>query len=66
MAVRHLSGALTECGCWRGLSMLVLCLSEQTHSPNFAGEDVHVFDSFEGLSAPGIKDLRDVVESEAG
>lgn len=51
------AGDVAECGCARGLSFLQLCLSARREQPAFAGEGFHVFDSFEGLSAPGEKDL---------
>lgn len=40
-------GLVAECGCYRGLSAYVLCDALGTD-----GAGVHLFDSFEGLSAP--------------
>lgn len=50
-------GDVAECGCARGLSFMQLCLSFSKDHPDWAGEGFHVFDSFEGLSEPGEKDL---------
>jgi hypothetical protein len=51
------SGEVAECGCARGLSFMELCLSFRKDHPDWAGEGFHVFDSFQGLSEPGKKDL---------
>lgn len=50
-------GDVAECGCARGLSFLELCMSFRPDHPDWAGEGFHVFDSFEGLSEPGEKDM---------
>ncbi|MET0679520.1 MAG: TylF/MycF/NovP-related O-methyltransferase [Burkholderiales bacterium] len=50
------TGAVAECGCFRGMSSYLLCGATRWHRPDFRGEDYHVFDSFAGLSAPGAKD----------
>ena len=63
---RHLEGAVVECGCWRGTSMLLLCGYEASFSSDFKGANFHIFDSFEGLSAPGEKDPSDRPDSKAG
>jgi O-methyltransferase len=65
-AVRHLNGALAECGCFRGASILLLCSYEQSYTPSFSGHNVHVFDSFEGLSKPGTNDGAGRGDSVAG
>lgn len=53
----EVAGDVAECGCLRGLSVMELCLSFSHSHPGWAGENFHVFDSFEGLSEPGEKDL---------
>jgi O-methyltransferase len=50
--VVSLDGAIAECGCWRGLSSYLLCHYLRAHRDGFGGENYHIFDSFEGLSAP--------------
>ena len=46
-AVSHLGGDAAECGVYRGGSALLLCGALES-----SGQTVHLFDSFEGLSAP--------------
>ena len=46
-----------ECGCSRGLSFPELCSSFSKRMPGWTGEGFHIFDSFEGLSQHGEKDL---------
>lgn len=53
----EVDGDVAECGCARGLSFMELCLSFAEDRPSWAGDGFHVFDSFEGLSAPGENDL---------
>jgi O-methyltransferase len=50
-------GEVAECGCARGLSFLQLCLVYRETRPEWSGEGFHIFDSFEGLSAPVAEDL---------
>lgn len=50
-------GDVAECGCARGLSFMELCLDHAVRHPAATGVGFHVFDSFEGLSAPGKYDL---------
>jgi len=52
-----LDGETAECGCFRGLSSYVICATERRHRPGYDGRSHHVFDSFEGLSAPQAEDL---------
>lgn len=53
-------GDVAECGCWNGLSSWLLCHYRRIKDPGYRGEDHHIFDSFEGLSAPGEADrIRD-------
>lgn len=44
----HLEGDVVECGVYKGASAFIMC---QAHRDT--GRIVHLFDSFEGLSAPG-------------
>ena len=46
----ELDGAMVECGCWKGLSSLMMCEALRSHDPQFTGQDYVIFDSFEGLS----------------
>ncbi|HEX2827185.1 MAG TPA: TylF/MycF/NovP-related O-methyltransferase [Burkholderiales bacterium] len=50
-------GEVAECGCARGLSFVQLCLAHRETHPGWRGEGFHIFDSFEGLSAPVAEDL---------
>jgi hypothetical protein len=52
-----LYGETAECGCFRGLSSYVICATERLHRPGYDGRSHHIFDSFEGLSAPQAEDL---------
>lgn len=52
-------GEIAECGCARGLSSFQLCAAFRKAHPEWQGETFHVFDSFEGLSAPGEEDAID-------
>ena len=49
-------GVVAECGCYRGLSAYLLCCTMAASDAGFKGEGVHLFDSFEGLSAPAAED----------
>ena len=49
-------GLMVECGCWNGLSSLVMCEYLRARRPEFKGEGFHIFDSFEGLSEPTAAD----------
>ncbi len=51
-----LAGAIAECGCFRGLSSYLMCSTLRTRSPGFRGGGYHIFDSFQGLSAPTLDD----------
>ena len=52
-------GHIAECGCARGLSSFQLCAAFRAAHPQWQGETFHVFDSFQGLSAPGDEDAID-------
>ena len=47
----HLNGDIAECGVWKGASAYLMC---QTHRDS--KRVIHLFDSFEGLSAPDSRD----------
>ena len=55
----ELGGAYAECGVFRGTSALFLCRAARTRRPGYAGEDLHLIDSFEGISRPSGEDLLD-------
>jgi len=55
-STRRVGGELAECGCYRGLSSHLLCQALAAESPTFGGAGFHIFDSFEGLSAPAPED----------
>lgn len=51
-----LDGCTAECGCYRGMSSHLILSRLRLHDPAFAGRGHHVFDSFQGLSAPTVED----------
>jgi O-methyltransferase len=51
-----LRGETVECGCYRGMSSHLICSRLRRHDPTFTGKTYHVFDSFQGLSAPTLED----------
>lgn len=51
-----LAGSVAECGCARGLSFLQLAYLQAARESSWRGEGFMIFDSFEGLSAPGPAD----------
>lgn len=55
--VINLKGSIAECGSWKGLSSLLLCHQIKKSSSDFKGEHYIIFDSFEGLSSPGLEDM---------
>jgi hypothetical protein len=55
----ELGGACAECGVFRGTTALFMCRAAQTRNPGYAGEGLHLIDSFEGLSRPTQDDLVD-------
>ena len=55
-STQHLSGAMAECGCWKGLSSLMMCRLLRNNDSSFQGNDYYIFDSFEGLSKPTDED----------
>lgn len=54
-----LPGRRAECGVFNGTSALALCRAARAQDPRFDGSGVHLVDSFEGLSAPGVEDRID-------
>jgi O-methyltransferase len=63
-STRGLSGAVAECGTYKGRSSYVFCRFMQVSDPAFTGQNYFVFDSFEGLSEPTEEDR--VSEKEFG
>lgn len=64
-SVRQLNGEIAEAGVLYGLSSFLLCHYEKEINPDFAGETMHLFDSFQGLSMPGDQDIRsDEIENK--
>jgi O-methyltransferase len=55
----ELDGAYAECGVFRGTSALFLCRAALTRRPGYAGENLHLIDSFEGISRPVDEDRFD-------
>jgi hypothetical protein len=53
----ELDGGYAECGVFSGTTALFLCRTARTLRPGYAGEDLHLVDSFEGLSRPVAEDL---------
>jgi len=52
-----LPGEFAECGCARGLSAFCIgALTKIAGDPAFSGAGFHIFDSFQGLSAPTAED----------
>ncbi|MCI5049122.1 MAG: class I SAM-dependent methyltransferase [Rickettsiales bacterium] len=49
-------GDVVECGCFRGLSSLMLSKYWSLIDPAHTGKGFHIMDSFEGLSAPVAED----------
>lgn len=60
-----LQGSIAECGCFRGLSSFLLCSRLRRHDAAFDGSGHRIFDSFQGLSAPGIEDSLEKANSAA-
>jgi len=59
MHAMELDGAYAECGVFRGTSALFLCRAAQTRRAGYAGEGLHLVDSFEGISRPAEEDYFD-------
>ena len=52
---RDLPGAFAECGVWRGGSVLAMIMTLQ--SLGRSDRDIYLFDTFEGMTAPGEHDV---------
>jgi len=61
-----IDGERAECGVFQGTSALILCRTARTREPAYAGERLHLFDSFAGLSAPGANDVLHEPGSDTG
>lgn len=59
-----LEGERAECGVLHGTSALLLCRAAQTTNPAYAGEGLHLIDSFEGLDTPKDEDRFDVQRAD--
>jgi O-methyltransferase len=55
---RDISGALVECGVWRGGSVLAMILTLQ--ELGVADRDIHLYDTFEGMTEPTEQDVSDL------
>lgn len=55
---RNLHGEIAEAGCYKGLSSFLICHYLKKADAEFTGKNFHIFDSFEGLSAPVAQDGR--------
>ena len=52
----RLPGARAECGVFMGTSALLLCRAARSLDPAHDGSGLHLVDSFQGLSEPGLED----------
>ena len=52
---RELPGAFAECGVWRGGSVLAMILTLQSLGRD--DRDIYLYDTFEGMTAPGEHDV---------
>jgi O-methyltransferase len=59
MYAMKLGGQFAECGVFRGTSALFLCRAARIRIPAYAGEGLHLIDSFEGISEPAGEDYFD-------
>ena len=62
----ELAGARAECGVFTGMSALLMCRAARTRLPKFDGADLHLIDSFKGLSHPVREDHFSVRKNHAG
>jgi O-methyltransferase len=56
-STQSVAGAVVECGCLYGLSVLLIGQQLRKENPSFQGENLWVLDSFEGLSEPQEEDF---------
>ena len=61
-----LTGARAECGVFNGMSALVMCRAAKTRVADYDGANLHLIDSFQGLSRPGPEDHVQVQAAAAG
>ena len=52
-----LDGGWAECGVFTGFSSLMLAEIKRMREPNFVGKNLHLIDSYEGLSSPQAQDF---------
>jgi len=52
-----IAGEVAECGCFTGMSSFMLCSILRNEWPQFDGTGYHIYDSFQGLSAPMPEDI---------
>jgi len=52
----HIPGAIVECGVWKGGSMMAA--ARTLLELDAADRDLYLFDTFEGMTAPGAEDIR--------
>jgi len=56
METASVDGHVAECGCYLGLSSYLMCSYLRKRDPGYRGAQYHIFDSFQGLSAPTLED----------
>ena len=56
VARNRIPGDLVECGVWRGGSVMMMALALQKFGDT--GRRIHCFDTFEGMTEPGERDIR--------
>jgi O-methyltransferase len=63
VTARRVPGAIVECGVWRGGSMMGVALTLLRLGE--ATRDLHLFDTFDGMTEPGEEDVKQGGESAA-
>ena len=61
-----IEGSSAECGVLAGLTALLMAHVARDHLPGWQGKDLHLIDSFEGLSQPTAKDAVQTKEAPNG
>ena len=61
-----LPGARAECGVFTGMSALLMCRAARSRIADYDGRDLHLIDSFKGISQPGTEDRIDVRKTPHG
>lgn len=59
-------GAWAECGVLRGFSALMLARVARARDKGFTGAELHLIDSFEGLSPPTMDDALEIASGDGG